>query len=918
MLLSKWLQGLIVSASGNQRSPHNQAYWNDEKKLSIREEVRALWNHGFDSYMDNAFPMDELQPLSCKGRGPNWEDLDDYSANDVNGNYSITLIDVLDTLVTLGNPQGFEKAVRQVIDHVSFDVDTRPQVFETTIRVLGGLLSAHQLITPTELPNISPRRQLEPVVIPWYRGELLEMALDLGQRLLPAFDTPTGLPYARVNLRTGVPPGETNQTCAAGAGTLLLEFTVLSRLTGDSRFEQLAKKSYNAVWKRRSSLDLVGNPINVVTGEWDHPYSSGIGAGIDSFHEYALKMYVLTGETPYFDIWNKSYAAIMEHSRGIEGYWYRAIGMYNGELSATHVDSLGAFWPGLQVLAGDIENAIKAHLVYWNMWRRYSGIPETFSIVTKEGLAIGYPLRPEFIESTYFLYRATKDPFYLSVGERVLQDLTARAKVPCGLATVGNLVTGEQDDRMESFVLSETLKYLFLLFDEDNPLNSLDSNFVFTTEGHVLQLQPADLKHADSSPKADETSRQQETCARHDETSSLWPSLVGSIRSRSDYEYARHLVGIPANATEVEDDSPQWDPHSKCDVPKHEIFYSDFVLTPQGNRTAEDLNPGLDKILPVEEGFMVYNVEGIRIKATTTVDLDGYSVYQVGTHAVKASQKIYFADRRLLRNDDGMDRGLDAVHQLHRERLVPLRFSLERSYAKGVPASQSILSAPKDLLTDGITANFGNHPAKEMKHADWVATTPRFGRGWPSLPLARPPAYNEYGCRAHTSSTVYEEELYYDNDSPFLPRPYEGMVVLLKRGECTFFEKLDLASMAGASGIVITSDEPVTPTLLPEEDQFQTAQMYLSHVGLVIVSGAQNVEVLEKMVDLSQTSSSGMQVMVHVEADAPVAEVVKEEKKPAIVVPLDKREMHASLRKQIPSRPLYINNKRVKNSVLLF
>lgn len=66
---------------------------------------------------------------------------------------------------------------------------------------------------------------------------------------------------------------------------MLLEFTVLSRLTGDPQFEQLAKRSYQAVWDRRSSLDLVGNPINVKTGDWDHPHSGGIGAGIDSFYE---------------------------------------------------------------------------------------------------------------------------------------------------------------------------------------------------------------------------------------------------------------------------------------------------------------------------------------------------------------------------------------------------------------------------------------------------------------------------------------------------------------------------------------------------------------------------------------------------------------------------------------------------------
>lgn len=115
------------------------------------------------------------------------------AANDVAGNFSVTLIDSLDTLVVLNDTKGFEKAVRNVIDWVSFDVNTKPQVFETTIRVLGGLLSAHQFAN----------RIGEPFHIPWYRNELLLMAHDLGERLLPAFKTPTGIPYARVGFVFG-------------------------------------------------------------------------------------------------------------------------------------------------------------------------------------------------------------------------------------------------------------------------------------------------------------------------------------------------------------------------------------------------------------------------------------------------------------------------------------------------------------------------------------------------------------------------------------------------------------------------------------------------------------------------------------------------------------------------------------------
>ena len=112
----------------------------------------------------------------------------DIATNDVAGNFSVTLVDALDTFVVLNDPPGFERAVQNTIQWVSFDVNTKPQVFETTIRVLGGLLSGH----------IYAEREGQPFHLPWYKGELLGLAYDLGLRLLPAFSTPTGLPYARV------------------------------------------------------------------------------------------------------------------------------------------------------------------------------------------------------------------------------------------------------------------------------------------------------------------------------------------------------------------------------------------------------------------------------------------------------------------------------------------------------------------------------------------------------------------------------------------------------------------------------------------------------------------------------------------------------------------------------------------------
>ena len=168
--------------------------------------------------------------------------------NDVMGGFRLTLVDALDTFVILGDKPGFERAVRTVIDQVHFDLDVRVQVFEVTIRMLGGLLSSHIFATDAKYG----------FDLPWYKGELLDLAYDLGKRLLPAFtNSPTGIPWARVNLARGHITDRNPETCSAAAGSLILEFATLSRLTGDPIFEvgpaSLCVKRFPYAWSRAAS-----------------------------------------------------------------------------------------------------------------------------------------------------------------------------------------------------------------------------------------------------------------------------------------------------------------------------------------------------------------------------------------------------------------------------------------------------------------------------------------------------------------------------------------------------------------------------------------------------------------------------------------------------------------------------------------
>ncbi|KAI1378691.1 glycoside hydrolase family 47 protein [Hypoxylon crocopeplum] len=547
----------------------------------LRRETVDMFYHGFDNYMKIAFPEDELRPVSCTPLTRDPLNPRNIALNDVLGNYSLTLIDSLSSLAILASAppdsedigpkalsdfqDGIAALVAQYGDGRSgpsgqgargrgFDVDSKVQVFETVIRGVGGLLSAH-LFAVGELPisGYDPRRgarneenDVEKHPIPWpngfkYDGQLLRLALDLSQRLLPAFYTQTGLPYPRVNLRHGIPfylnsplhgnagldpkqpedSPEITETCSAGAGSLVLEFTVLSRLTGDPRFEQAAKRAFWAVWSRRSNIGLIGAGVDAEGGQWIGGFS-GIGAGIDSFFEYALKTHILLSghELPnrtmpqlydgswldpnrlyqplsdednspdsFLQAWHHAHAAIKRHLySGLHHPHYVNAHMSTGSPQAYWIDSLGAYYSGLLALAGELDEAIETHLVYTALWTRYSALPERWSV--RDGNVEGglgwWPGRPEFIESTYHIYRATKDPWYLYAGEMVLRDINRRCWTKCGWSGLQDVRTGEKSDRMESFFLGETAKYLYLLFDPDHPLNKLDASYVFTTEGHPL------------------------------------------------------------------------------------------------------------------------------------------------------------------------------------------------------------------------------------------------------------------------------------------------------------------------------------------------------------------------------------------------------------------------------------------------
>ncbi|XP_058499446.1 ER degradation-enhancing alpha-mannosidase-like protein 2 [Solea solea] len=458
-------------------------HFSEEQMFAVRQRIKSMFYHAYDSYLDHAFPYDELRPLTCDGQ-------------DTWGSFSLTLIDALDTLLVLDNGTEFRRVASLLQDNVDFDIDVNASVFETNIRVVGGLLSAHLLSGRAGM-------ELEPG---WpCSGPLLRMAEDAARKLLPAFQTPSGMPYGTVNLLHGVSPSETPVTCTAGVGTYILEFAALSRLTGDATFEDTARRALKSLWTTRSDIGLVGNHIDVVSKKWV-AQDAGIGAGVDSYFEYLVKGAIMLQDEELLHMF-------LEYDRAIQNYtrfddWYLWVQMHKGTVTMPVFQSLEAFWPGLQSLLGNLDGAVRTFQNYYSVWRQYGGLPEFYSI--PQGHTVdkreGYPLRPELIESAMYLFRATGDHTYLQLGLDALESIEKIAKTSCGYASVKDLRDHQLDNRMESFFLAETIKYLYLLFDPAHFLHGGGTEggesweeggeggqcvlgaggFVFNTEAHPL------------------------------------------------------------------------------------------------------------------------------------------------------------------------------------------------------------------------------------------------------------------------------------------------------------------------------------------------------------------------------------------------------------------------------------------------
>lgn len=425
---------------------------------ALAEEVKNEMIQAWSDYKEYAWGYDVLLPLSKKGF--NW-----YEES-----LGISPYDAYSTLKVMGLDEE-AKEIEEYALSMDWDKDVYVQVFEVNIRILGGLLAIYEY---TKNPAV------------------LEKVKDFGDRILPAFNSPTGLPYHSVNLRTGKTAGDKgkgpgNEINVAQAATYLFEFGILSYYTEDPIYYQTARKATKAIFEQKSEIGLPGEQINVETGEWVGTPWHHLQAGCDSYYEYMYKASLIFPDPEIVEIWNYSIDRINKYL--VDDFkgrrYYTIVDMHTGEILKRSVSLYDAFFPAIQALSGDIESAEKNQQSWDWLWDKYGLLPTRYHYGKDTVEYANSELNPEIIESAYYLHQITGKEMYLDMVKKYWKDLNICCKTDGTFHSIQDVRSKAKKDYLATYFYAETLKYFYIAF-AGKEVFDFDQH-VFNTEAHSFR-----------------------------------------------------------------------------------------------------------------------------------------------------------------------------------------------------------------------------------------------------------------------------------------------------------------------------------------------------------------------------------------------------------------------------------------------
>nr|VZH95289.1 unnamed protein product [Spirometra erinaceieuropaei] len=448
----------------------------DDLNKERRNKVKEMMKHAWTSYRKYAWGANELRPLSKTGHQPSVLGSAPMGA---------TIVDAIDTLYIMGLDKEYEEAKKWIEESLKFTVNTQISVFEFTIRFVGGLLSIFSM-TKEKI--------------------FLEKAEDLVNAMLPAFNTPLGIPRSLINLQTkytmsfgGAPGG---CSVLSEAGTLHMEFQYLSELTGKKQYSEMVHKIRSAIANIPRPDGLFHSYISFNSPSYCISHST-LGGLSDSFYEYLLKEWIRTGKNDtearrLYDLALEGFEKSGMIRTSPSGATYLST-VRSGSLLST-MEHLACFAGGMFALGSQNNRSSvwfeRGARVTETCYEAYTSTdthlgPEKMTFSPNEFLSSGdkkYYLRPETVESYFYMWRLTKDDKYRKWAWELVEALEKQCRTDAGYSGISDvfLSGSPKDDVQQSFFLAETLKYLYLIFSEDSLL-PLD-RWVFNTEAHPLPI----------------------------------------------------------------------------------------------------------------------------------------------------------------------------------------------------------------------------------------------------------------------------------------------------------------------------------------------------------------------------------------------------------------------------------------------
>lgn len=421
---------------------------------ALAEDVRSEMRWAWGQYRARAWGKDQIMPVSGG-----------FESFSIKGKHlGLSLVEALDTLWVMELDAEFADGLEWVKTSLDFDVDGEVSVFETIIRLVGGLLSA------------------------WHASgdaAVLAKAKDLADRLLPAFTaSPLGLPHRYINLRTGALRGR--ETNPAEIGSCITEFGTLSRATGDSRYMDAAKKALVSMYQRRSPLDLLADKIDCITGEWRSRRAT-IGPPADSYYEYLWDAWDLFGDADCLAMYRTLTAAILKHQRAERdgALWFVDVDFETGARINWVQDELSSFYGGLLAQSGD-RAAGEAYTLAWaGVQKRFGILPEGYDPETGKATLLTNDLRPELADAAFNHWLLDRDERWRHMVADHYRSMKRWNGAPFGYAVMADVAAKKQGDHCPGYWWSEQMKYYWLIF-ADAPRFDYAHNYL-STEGNVFR-----------------------------------------------------------------------------------------------------------------------------------------------------------------------------------------------------------------------------------------------------------------------------------------------------------------------------------------------------------------------------------------------------------------------------------------------